>query len=344
MPTALITGVSGQDGSHMADLLLEKGYKVYGMIRLTSSHDHNNPCRNFENIRHLEGNSNFIPLPGDVLDAKSLEKVIRESKPDEVYHLAAQSHVGLSFTLPDLTTMTNAGGTGNILQAVTVHAPDAKIYIAGTSEMFGNTKEPQDENTPFSPVSPYGCAKLMACKMGRGYKADGKYVVCGILFNHEGERRGKSFVTRKITRGLAAVVYGEKECLELGNLDARRDWGYSPEYVEAMWRMMQQDKPKDYVIATGETHSIREFVERTAETMNMRIKWEGKELNEIGLANGKPIIQLSPKYFRKNEIHILCGNSTKAQQELGWKPKVRFEQLVEIMAKHDLELLSQQEY
>ncbi|MBI4016821.1 MAG: GDP-mannose 4,6-dehydratase [Candidatus Aenigmarchaeota archaeon] len=344
MQTALITGVAGQDGSYLADLLLEKGYTVYGMYVASTRMNSSQVCLAFDNIKHLHGNKQFIPVSGNLMDLRSVEIVIEQAKPDEIYNLAAQSHVKRSETEPEVTRNTNAYGVDRILYAARKIVPNAKFYQASTSEMFGNAKAPQDENTPFAPVSPYGEAKLFAHQLVKDNREKGFFTVGGILFNHESERRGMSFVTRKITYGLAGIKLGFENHLSLGNLDAKRDWGHSKDYVRAMWLMLQNKTPIDYVISTGETHSVREFIEAAAQVLDINIEWKGAGVEEIGMWNNKPIIKIDQSFYRTREINVLCGNSAKAQNELGWKPEIGFKKLAEMMTKNDLSLRNKQGY
>jgi GDPmannose 4,6-dehydratase len=348
MKKALITGITGQDGSHLAEFLLEKGYEVHGIVRRSSS-------INSWRIDHLYNHPDLLDKRlhlhyGDVTDTLSIKNLIRRIQPDEIYNLAAQSHVSISFEIPEITANTGALGMLRILEVVKGLGliDKTKIYQASTSELFGNSQEvPQKETTPFYPRSPYGVAKLYAYWILRNYReAYGMFACNGILFNHEGERRGFNFVTRKITIGLSKIKLGIedtkfKDILELGNLDARRDWGYAKEYVEAMWLMLQQEKPDDFVIATGETHTIREFVEICGKELGFDIKWEGEGINEIGIdrITGKTIIKINPKYFRPTEVNLLLGDPTKAKEHLGWEAKTKFEDLAKLMVEADYNLL-----
>ncbi len=334
---ALITGITGQDGSYLAELLLKKGYEVWGMHRRSSSDNH------LERVEHLAGKINLVC--GDLSDFSSLDKIIKEIKPDEIYNLASQSHVRISFDQPILTKEINWLGVERILNLVKNYVPYARVYQASTSEMFGNVEEsPQSETTRLKPVSPYGESKLKAHEAVRKAREERIFACGGILFNHESPKRGIEFVTRKITDAVARFKLGlpqrtGKNYLELGNLDAKRDWGYSGDYVEAMWLMLQQEKPQDFVIATGETHSIREFVEEAFKVLNMDLRWEGEGVNEVGISDGKIVIRINPYFFRPVEIHQLRGDYSKAKNEMGWKPKTTFKELVEIMVKSDLEKL-----
>jgi len=334
--TALITGVTGQDGSFLAELLLDKGYEVHGTVR-RSSMQHN------DRIRHLEGNGHFFLHYADMTDALSLMGVVCSVRPDEVYNLAAQSHVKVSFAVPEYTADTDATGTLRLLEALRMAGldQDCRFYQASTSELFGKVQEtPQSETTPFYPYSPYAAAKQYAYWIVRNYReAYGMYAVNGILFNHESERRGKSFVTRKITLAAANIAAGKKERLSLGNLDALRDWGYAGDYVECMWRMLQQDDPQDYVIATGEQHSVREFCTLAFRYAGIELQWQGAGLHEKGIdsRSGRVCVEVSPDYFRPTDVTTLLGDPSKAREELGWDPKkTSFADLVRIMMEHDL--------
>ena len=343
MKKALITGITGQDGSYLAELLLKKGYEVHGVVRPSSSirtarieHLFNNP--------EIHDRTLFLHH-GDLTDTTNISSLIRDIEPDEVYNLAAQSHVRISFDLPELTAQTDALGTLTILEAIRKQGLGHKIkfYQASTSELYGLVQEtPQSETTPFYPRSPYGAAKLYSFWIIKNYReAYGMFACNGILFNHESERRGYNFVTRKITIGLSKIKLGLQETLELGNLDAKRDWGYAPEYVDAMWRMLQQDTPEDFVIATGETHSIREFIEAACEELNIKLKWQGAGVDEIGIntETGKTIIKINPQYFRPTEVDLLLGNPAKAKAVLGWEAKTKFADLAKLMTKADFELM-----
>jgi GDPmannose 4,6-dehydratase len=328
MKTALITGITGQDGSYLAELLLEKGYEVHGIIRRSSS-------INTDRIDHIYQN---IKLHyGDLTDSTNIVRVIQKVQPDEIYNLGAQSHVKVSFEMPEYTADVDAMGTLRVLEAVRLLGMEdrVRIYQASTSELYGLVQEtPQKETTPFYPRSPYGVAKLYGYWITKNYReAYGMYACTGILFNHESPRRGETFVTRKITQALSKISVGLQDFLYLGNLDAKRDWGHAQDFVEAMWLMLQQDEPDDYVIATGTQYSVRDFVEEAAPYFGMKIVWMGKGLNEIGydLNTKKEIIRVDSKYFRPAEVESLLGDPTKAKKELGWEPKISFEQLVEDM-------------
>jgi len=330
---ALIIGVTGQDGSYLAEFLLQKGYKVYGIVRRSSTF-------NTGRIDHLiENNDNFDFYRGDINDINSIMNILKEIEPDEIYNLAAQSHVQVSFEIPVYTFETVASGTLKLLEAVRSLGLKTKIYQAGSSEMFGSAPPPQDERTPFMPRSPYAVAKVAAHYLCVNYReAYGMWIANGILFNHESPRRGETFVTRKITRSLARIKLGIQDKLILGNLYAKRDWGYAPDYVEAMWLMLQQDEPDDYVIATGEAHTVKEFVEKAFLYGGFEIEWEGSGLNEKGrdIKSGKILIEVNKRYFRPTEVEFLLGNASKAREKLGWYPKVNFEQLIQIMVDADM--------
>ena len=337
MKRALITGVTGQDGSYLAELLLEKGYEVYGMIR-RSSVDYR------ERIAHLEGTPNFHLKYGDLGDSISLVKLIGEVKPDEIYNLAAQSHVQVSFDVPEFTADIDATGVLRVLEAVRVCGLEktCRIYQASTSELYGKVEEvPQKETTPFHPYSPYAVAKQYGFWIVKEYREAYNMFCCsGILFNHESERRGETFVTRKITLAAARIAQGKQDKLYLGNLDSLRDWGYAKDYVECMWLILQNEKPEDFVIATGVQHSVREFATLAFHYAGIEVEWQGEGLEEKGInkANGQVIVEVSPDFYRPTDVVNLWGDPTKAKTELGWNPtKTSFEQLVELMTKHDME-------
>jgi GDPmannose 4,6-dehydratase len=329
---ALITGITGQDGSYLAELLLHKGYEVHGILRRSSA-------INTDRIDHIFG---ALKLHyGDMTDASSIIRVIQLCKPNEIYNLAAQSHVKVSFELPEYTTNVDALGTLHILEAIRILGmeKDVRFYQASTSELYGKVQEtPQNEETPFYPRSPYGIAKQYAFWMVKNYReAYGLHASSGILFNHESPRRGETFVTRKIVRGLSRISTGYQSSLSLGNLNAKRDWGHAKDFVEAMWLMLQQDQPDDYVIATGEQHSVRDFVNEAAPYFGFNIKWYGEGIYEAGYddeVKSTPIIRVNPIYFRPTEVDTLLGNPAKAMRVLGWKPKYTFKQLVEEMCIH----------
>ena len=340
---ALITGITGQDGVHLTEFLLSKGYQVHGIVRRSSS-------INTWRIDHLYNNKEILNKKlflyyGDITDTVSITSLIKRIQPDEIYNLAAQSHVRVSFEIPEITANIDALGTLKILEAVRELglSKKTKIYQASTSELFGKAQEiPQSEKTPFYPRSPYGVAKLYSFWIIKNYRESYNLYACnGILFNHEGENRGFNFVTRKITIGLSKIKLGLQEDLELGNLDAKRDWGYAKEYVEAMWLMLQQKKPEDFVIATGETHSIREFVEESCKELGIDLEWKGQGVNEIGINKntGKIIIKINPRFFRPSEVDLLQGNPKKAKDLLNWSAKTKFKDLVKLMIKHDYNLI-----
>lgn len=330
---ALITGITGQDGSYLAELLLEKGYEVFGLVRRKSE-------LSYGNANHLVGKVAFVD--GDMTDPTSLIRAMQQSGAEEVYNLAAQSFVATSWAQPLYTSQCDALGCANILEAIRSVKPDARFYQASTSEMFGLVQEiPQRETTPFYPRSPYGVAKLYAHWLTKNYRESfGMYACSGILFNHESERRGLEFVTRKITHSVALILKGELACLELGNMDAKRDWGHSADYVNAMWLMLQQEKPDDYVIATGETRTVREFVDRAFNVAGIALEWHGSGVNETATdqKTSKLVVKVNPKFFRPAEVELLLGCPEKAEKELGWERTVPFEELVERMVKHDLAL------
>ena len=336
--TALITGVTGQDGSHLSDFLLKKGYKIIGVKRRSSSF-------NTQRIEHIYNNKNFIPYYGDLTDSSNLLRIIQSTKPDEIYNLAAQSHVHTSFETPEYTANADALGTLRILEAIRILKlqKKTKFYQASTSELFGNTDIPQNEKTPFRPRSPYAISKLFSYWTTINYReAYNIFAVNGILFNHEGPRRGETFVSRKITRAVAEIYKRRKNLLYLGNLDAKRDWGYAGDYVKSMWLMLKQKKPDDYVIATGISRSVREFVNEAFKCVNINIKWKGKGVNEVGYnkANNKILVKIDPGYFRPTDIDELRGDSKKARRELRWKPEITFKKLVQIMVKNDIDNIS----
>lgn len=334
---ALITGITGQDGSYLAELLLEKGYEVYGIMRRKSVVD-------YGNVEHIKDKIHFIYA--DMTDPISLINAMKISKVDELYNLAAQSFVGTSWEQPLATADIDALGVTNILEAIRLVKPEARFYQASTSEMFGLVQEmPQSEKTPFYPRSPYGVAKLYGHWITKNYRESYNLYACsGILFNHESERRGKEFVTRKITNAAARIKQGVQEYLELGNLDSKRDWGHSKDYVRAMWLMLQQETPDDYVIATNETRTVREFVETAFSHIGITIEWKGTGVDEIGIdkATGKTIIKINPQYFRPAEVDVLLGNPAKAEKNLNWKREISFTELVKRMVDHDMELVARE--
>ena len=337
MKRALITGITGQDGSYLAELLLEKGYKVYGLMRRKSVVD-------YGNADHIKDKIEFIYA--DMTDLISLINAMQTSQADEVYNLAAQSFVATSWEQPLATAQIDALGVTNLLEAIRTVKPSARFYQASTSEMFGLVQEvPQKETTPFYPRSPYGVAKLYGHWITKNYRESYNLFACsGILFNHESERRGKEFVTRKITDGVARIKLGLQDHIELGNMDSKRDWGHSKDYVRAMWLMLQQDKPDDYVIATNETRTVREFVEKAFACAGIEVKWEGTGVDEIGIdqATGKTIVKVNSKFFRPAEVDLLIGDPHKAESVLGWKREIPFAELVERMVKNDLELVQKE--
>lgn len=332
MKRALITGVTGQDGSYLAELLLEKGYEVYGIMRRKSVVD-------YGNVEHLKDKINFIYA--DMTDIVSLVNAVKKSQADEVYNLAAQSFVGTSWEQPLLTAEIDAMGVTNLLEAIRIAKPDARFYQASTSEMFGLVQEiPQKETTPFYPRSPYGVAKLYGHWITKNYRESYNMYACsGILFNHESKRRGKEFVTRKITDAVARIKVGKQTHLELGNMDAKRDWGHSSDYVNAMWLMLQQDQADDYVIATNETRTVREFVEIAFNKVGMTITWEGSGVDEVGKdQDGNIRVRINPVFYRPAEVELLIGNPEKAERVLGWKRAFSFDDLVSEMIVEDLKL------
>ena len=338
MKKALITGITGQDGSYLAEFLLNKGYEVHGIIRRSSSF-------NTGRINHIyrdphESGVRMLLHYGDLNDASSINKVLRDVRPDEIYNLGAQSHVRVSFDVPEYTADVDALGAVRLLEGIRETELNTKYYQASSSELFGKVMEtPQKETTPFYPRSPYGCAKAYAYYITVNYRESyGLYGCNGILFNHESPRRGETFVTRKITRAAARIKMGLQSCLYLGNLDAKRDWGYAGDYVEAMWLMLQQTEPEDYVIATGETHSVREFAEKVFAHLGMPLEWKGKDEHEKGFdtKSGNVCIEIDKKYYRPTEVDILLGDASKARNNLGWVPKVDFEALVKMMTDADL--------
>tara|TARA_B100002051_G_scaffold276091_1_gene322470 strand:- start:2370 stop:3413 length:1044 start_codon:yes stop_codon:yes gene_type:complete len=343
MNRALITGITGQDGSYLAEFLLDKGYEVHGITRRSSSF---NTGRIDHLINNKEFNNRFYFHHGDLIDSGNTTYIIEKVKPTEIYNLAAQSHVKVSFDIPDYTTQVNSLGTLRVLEAIRKINSQIKFYQASSSELFGMVQEsPQKETTPFYPRSPYGVAKLYSFWIVKNYReAYDLFATNGILFNHESPRRGETFVTRKITRAIAKIKLGLEKELHLGNLDSKRDWGYAPDYVEGMWKMLQIEKPDDYILATGETHSVREFVECGFNEVGITIDWEGKNENEIGInkQSGETIIRVNKKYYRPTEVDILIGDYSKAKKDLSWKPKVIFHDLVKIMVNADLELISKE--
>lgn len=337
MKHALITGITGQDGSYLAELLLDKGYEVYGLMRRKSVVD-------YGNVDHIKDKIHFIYA--DMTDQTSLIHAMTISQADEVYNLAAQSFVATSWEQPLATAEIDAIGVTNMLEAIRVVKPEAHFYQASTSEMFGLVQAiPQCETTPFYPRSPYGVAKLYGHWITKNYRESYNLFACsGILFNHESERRGKEFVTRKITNAVARIKQGVQDCVELGNLDSKRDWGHSKDYVHAMWLMLQQDTPDDYVIATNETRTVREFVDTAFACAGIEIEWSGKGVNETGTdkATGKVVVKVNPEFFRPAEVDILLGDPSKAEKTLGWKREIPFQELVSRMVKNDMELVAKE--
>jgi len=337
MKTALITGITGQDGSYLTEQLLEKGYVVHGMIRRSSSF-------NTGRIDHLFGNPNLHLHHGDLTDSSNLNRMLEKVAPDEIYNLGAQSHVKVSFEVPEYTAEVDAMGTLRFLDAIKeVGLKDkTRFYQASTSELYGKVQAiPQNEKTPFYPRSPYAVAKLYGYWIIVNYReAYGIHASNGILFNHESPRRGETFVTRKITRAAGRIKEGLEEVLVMGNLDSKRDWGYAPEYTDAMWRILQQDDPDDFVCATNETHTVREFIDLTFKQLDMELEFQGEGVNEVGIEKktGKVRVKIDPKYFRPTEVDLLIGDYAKAKEKLGWEPKTRFADLVKIMTEADWKL------
>jgi len=336
--TALITGITGQDGSYLAEFLLEKGYIVHGIKRRASSF-------NTQRVDHLYqdphvDNARFKLHYGDLSDSSNLTRIIQETQPDEIYNLGAQSHVAVSFESPEYTADVDGMGTLRILEAIRILGLEKKtrFYQASTSELFGQVQEiPQRETTPFYPRSPYAVAKLYAYWITVNYReAYGMYACNGVLFNHESPRRGETFVTRKITRGLANISQGLEDCLFMGNIDALRDWGHAKDYVRMQWMMLQQDQPDDFVIATGVQYSVRQFINWTAEALGMQLRWEGEGVNEVGYAGEKPIVRIDPRYFRPTEVQTLLGDPSRAKEKLGWVPEITARQMCTEMVAHDL--------
>jgi len=336
---ALISGITGQDGSYLTELLLEKGYIVHGIIRRSSSF-------NTFRIDHLYTNQDIYDKTlflhyGDLADSSNLNRIVERTQPDEIYNLGAQTHVQVSFEVPEYTAEVDGIGTLRFLDAIRENKIKTKFYQASTSELYGLVQEiPQTEKTPFYPRSPYAVAKLFAYWMTKNYReAYGLFACNGILFNHESERRGKTFVTRKISMAVSNIILGLQGKLLLGNLDSKRDWGYTPEYVEGMWRILQTEKPDDFVLATNETHTVREFVEESFKLFQEEINWEGIGIKEVGRlkSNGKIVVEIDPRYFRPTEVDLLIGDYSKAKKILGWEPKVTFKELVKIMVTSDFE-------
>jgi GDPmannose 4,6-dehydratase len=337
MKKALITGITGQDGSYLTEFLIKKGYEVHGMVRRSSTFNRHNIDHIFTSdagrLEHLHY--------GDMSDMNSIMSIVKKVQPDEIYNLAAQSHVKISFEVPSYTAQADALGVLSLLESVRLLGSKAKIYQASTSELYSGEKKlaPQNEKTPFKPRSPYGVAKLYAFEIARVYRESyGMFVVNGILFNHESPRRGVNFVSRKIAHAVAEISVDKRDHIELGNLDAARDWGYAPEYMAAAWRMLQQKQPEDFVIATGETHTVREFSEEAFKHIGVELRWKGKGEQEVGIdaKTGLVRIKIDPSYFRPNEVEHLRGDSRKAQKSLGWKPRTTFKKLVSLMMKAEL--------
>ena len=354
MKKALITGITGQDGSYLSELLIEKGYKVHGIIRRSSSF-------NTQRIEHIyqdphEENRSLALHYGDLTDSSNLNRILEKVQPDEIYNLAAQSHVGVSFQVPEYTAEVDATGTLRFLDAIKETGINTRFYQASTSELYGKVQEiPQTENTPFYPRSPYAVAKMYAYWITINYREAYNIFGCnGVLFNHESPRRGETFVTRKITRAATRIFTGQQKKLFLGNLNSKRDWGYAPEYVEGMWRMLQSDKPEDYVLATNKTHSVREFTDLTFRRLGIILEWQGKEDGEKGVVSkietgekssikvGDVIVEVDPTYYRPTEVDLLIGDASKAEKELGWKAKTSLNELVAIMTDADLKLATQE--
>ena len=339
MKKALITGITGQDGSYLTEFLLEKGYEVHGIIRRASTFNTKRIDHLFENEKI--GNKSLFLHHGDLTDSSNLNRLIEKIQPDEIYNLAAQSHVQVSFEVPEYTAETDGIGTLRILDAIKESGLQCKFYQASTSELFGGLPgtAPQSEKTPFYPKSPYGAAKLYSYWITVNYRESYDLFACnGILFNHESPRRGETFVTRKITRAVSSIMAGKQEKLSLGNMDAKRDWGFAGDYVEAMWLILQQEKPQDFVIATNETHTVREFVELSFKEVGIDIEWKGTGVDEKGYdkCTGKLLIDINPKYFRPAEVELLWGDCSKAEKELGWQRKVDFKELVHMMVDEDM--------
>ncbi len=336
---ALISGITGQDGSYLTELLLEKGYEVHGIIRRSSSFNTFRIDHIYNNPDYL--NKKFFLHYGDLTDSSNLNRLVERIQPTEIYNLGAQSHVQVSFEVPEYTAEVDGVGTLRFLDAIKEVGIKTRFYQASTSELYGKVQEiPQTERTPFYPRSPYAAAKLYAYWVVVNYReAYNVFASNGILFNHESERRGKTFVTRKITVAASKIVLGIQDVLYLGNLDSKRDWGYAPEYVDGMWRMLQAEEPDDYVLATNETHSIREFVEETFSVLGEKIEWKGKGLDEKGIlkSNGRVVVEIDPRYFRPTEVDLLIGDPAKAKSKLGWEPKTTFRDLVRLMTLADFE-------
>lgn len=343
---AFITGITGQDGSYLAEMLLDKGYEVHGLVRRASSF---NTLRIDHLYRDIHENDIKLFLHfGDLTDSSNLNRLLEQINPTEIYNLGAQSHVRVSFDVPEYTAEVDALGTLRILDAIRETGLQTRFYQASTSELFGKVQEiPQSETTPFYPRSPYAAAKLYSYWITKNYReAYGLHASNGILFNHESPRRGETFITRKVSMAVVRVSKGLQKCLYVGNLDARRDWGYAPDYVRCMYLMLQQEKPDDYVVATGENHTVREFIEKAFAAVGIRIEWRGTGIDEIGInaESGEEVVKIDSRYFRPTEVDTLLGNPEKAKKQLGWKPTVTFEKLVQIMVEGDLKLLTRNEY
>jgi GDPmannose 4,6-dehydratase len=336
---ALVSGITGQDGSYLTELLLEKGYEVHGIIRRSSSFNTFRIDHIYNNPQYL--NNTFFLHYGDLTDSSNLNRLVEKIQPTEIYNLGAQSHVQVSFEVPEYTAEVDGVGTLRFLDAIKETGIKTRFYQASTSELYGKVQEiPQTETTPFYPRSPYAAAKLYAYWVVVNYReAYNVFASNGILFNHESERRGKTFVTRKITVAASKIILGQQDKLYLGNIDSKRDWGYAPEYVEGMWRILQAEKPDDFVLATNETHTIREFIEETFGVLGEKIEWRGHGINEKGIlkSSGKEVVNIDPRYFRPTEVDILIGNPAKAKEKLGWQPKTTFRDLVKIMVKSDFD-------
>tara|TARA_E500000178_G_scaffold280466_1_gene280571 strand:+ start:487 stop:1539 length:1053 start_codon:yes stop_codon:yes gene_type:complete len=346
MKKALITGITGQDGSYLTELLIQKGYEVHGIIRRASSFNTSRIDHLYQD--QLEGNPQMILHYGDLTDSSNLNRIIEKVEPIEIYNLAAQSHVQVSFEVPEYTAEVDAIGTLRLLDAIRESGVSARFYQASTSELYGKVQEvPQTETTPFYPRSPYGVAKQYGYWIVKNYRESyGLHASNGILFNHESPRRGETFVTRKITMAVARISRGLQKCLYMGNIEALRDWGYAPDYVEMMWMMLQQEQPDDYVVATNEMHTVREFIEKAFSYVDITVEWEGEGVNEVGKnrATGDVIVRMDERYYRPCEVDQLLGNPEKAKRQLGWEPKVKFEELVQIMTEGDLRLLDGESY
>ena len=346
MKKALITGITGQDGSYLTELLIQQGYEVHGIIRRASSFNTSRIDHLYQD--QLEGAPSMLLHYGDLTDSSNLNRLIEKIEPSEIYNLAAQSHVQVSFEVPEYTAEVDATGTLRLLDAIRETGVPARFYQASTSELYGKVQEvPQTETTPFYPRSPYAVAKQYGFWIVKNYRESyGLHASNGILFNHESPRRGETFVTRKITMAVARISRGLQKCLYMGNIEALRDWGYAPDYVEMMWMMLQQDQPDDYVVATNEMHSVREFIEKSFACVDIQIEWEGEGAEEIGrnAQTGDVIVRMDERYYRPCEVDQLLGNPEKAKRQLGWEPTVKFEELVKIMTEGDLRLLDNPAY